>query len=163
MRRVLLPLALLLGAAAVVTAETRTSRWGEERHAPRAAEHTFDGMIDCLVDRSTAPGPIKELCKRRAHPPKSLPFHTRLPPHRSAAVAATKGEGGASRLSVLGAGGDDEGDALVKLLSEHWEDLFDASEGSEEGASVLDASELVARIEEGKKNRAKRCVGDIRL
>lgn len=115
-----------------------------------------------MVDRSIGIDRSKGL-GHALTPPRAPPPHTHDSHPSSAAAATTTGEGGASRLSVMGAGGDDEGDALVRLVSEHWEDLFDAeedSEGSEEGAKVLDASELVARIEEGKKNLAKRCVGE---
>lgn len=65
------------------------------------------------------------------------------------------------RLSIVGAG-NDEGDAFVRLLSEHWEDLFEGQEeeGEEEGqVRMLDPEALLARIEEGKQRRARRCVG----
>jgi hypothetical protein len=78
----------------------------------------------------------------------------------AAAAASATSEGGAGRLDIGGAG-HDEGDAFVRMLSEHWEDLFAAEgaegeEAGEGGVSVLNADELVARIEKGKKARARR-------
>ncbi len=46
----------------------------------------------------------------------------------------------------------------MRMLSEHWEDLFAAEGEGEEEIKVLDTEELAARIEAGKNARARRCV-----
>ena len=121
------------------------------------------GSIDRSIHvdpRRPIRGLLPSLCSN-PNPAYDQPTHaTPSSAAAAAAAAAATGEGGAARLPIAGAG-DDEGDSFVRLLSEHWEDVFaGVGEEGEDGGSVtmLSPEEIVARIDEAKRGRTRRCV-----